>query len=91
MTFDDTFLDDIIEDIALLRTRLMNRLRGMQEDLHTMRKSGNPLVHHQEFIDIVEQMDSARIHLYVAGEYLRGNGEWCLLQDEEEELAAYVS
>ncbi|MDR3335813.1 MAG: hypothetical protein LBT16_01290 [Treponema sp.] len=91
MAFDESFVDGFTEDIAVLRMRLMARLREIQKELNVMRKSRYPALHYQEYMDLVERMDSARVHLYVAGEYLRGNGEWCLLQDdEEEEMPAYL-
>jgi hypothetical protein len=92
MNFAESFLDDFIEDIAVLRMRLINQLRDVQKELDFMRKTRNPEDYYQEYLDIVERMDSARVHLYVAGEYLRGNGEWSILRDEEEEeMPAYAS
>ncbi|MDR1410720.1 MAG: hypothetical protein LBI91_00780 [Spirochaetaceae bacterium] len=91
MNYVENFLDDVIEDITFLRMRLINRLNDARKDLEIMRKSQNLPAHYQEQMDLVEQMNLARIHLYVAGEYLRGNGEWATLKDEEGELPAYVN
>ncbi|MDR1352662.1 MAG: hypothetical protein LBK05_05190 [Treponema sp.] len=88
MNYAENFLDDVIEDITFLRMRLINRLNEVRKDLETMRRSRNIPAHYQEHLDLIEQMNSARIHLYVAGEYLKGNGEWATLKDEEGELPA---
>ncbi|MDR2052906.1 MAG: hypothetical protein LBP80_05785, partial [Treponema sp.] len=78
-------------DIAILRMQLAGRLADIRKELDTMRSSGNRSVHYQEYLDLVEQVDSARVHLYIAGEYLRGNGEWATLREEEEDMFAYMN
>jgi hypothetical protein len=89
MDYKENFLDDVIEDITFLRMRLINRLNDVRKDLDIIQKSRNLPVY-QEHLDLIEQINSARIHLYMAGEYLKGNGEWATLKDEEEELPAYM-
>jgi hypothetical protein len=71
--------------------QLAGRLADIRKELDTMRSSGNRSVHYQEYLDLVEQVDSARVHLYIAGEYLRGNGEWATLREEEEDMFAYMN
>jgi hypothetical protein len=85
MNYTENSLEDIIEDVAILRMQLANRLVDVRKDLDIMRRSGNRSVRYQEYLDLVERLDSARAHLYIAGEYLRGNGEWAVLREEEEE------
>jgi hypothetical protein len=85
MNYTENSLEDVIEDIAILRMQLMSLLTDIRKDLDIMRRSGSSPVHYQECLDLVERLDSARSHLYVAGEYLRGNGEWAILREEEEE------
>jgi hypothetical protein len=85
MGYTENSLENVIEDIAILRMQLTSRLTDIRKDLDTMRRSGNRSVHYQEYTDLVERLDSARAHLYIAGEYLRGNGEWAILREEEEE------
>ena len=90
MGYTENSLEDIIEDIAILRMQLTSRLTDIRKDLDNMRRSGNHSVHYQEYMDLVERLDSARVHLYIAGEYLRGNGEWAALREEEEEEDMFV-
>jgi hypothetical protein len=85
MGYTENSLEDVIEDIAILRMQLTGRLTDIRKDLDIMRRAGNRSVHYQEYLDLVERLDSARVHLYIAGEYLRGNGEWAALREEEEE------
>ncbi|MDR2785787.1 MAG: hypothetical protein LBB83_07735 [Treponema sp.] len=92
MNYTESSLESIVEDIAILRMQLMSLLTDVRKDLDTMRKSGSSPVHHQEYQDLVERLNSARAHLYVAGEYLRGNGEWAALREEEEEdMLSYIN
>jgi hypothetical protein len=91
MNYAENVLDDVIEDITFLRMRLINRLNDARRDLEIMQRSQNPPPYYQDHLDLIEQMNSARVHLYVAGEYLRGNGEWATLKDEDEDLPAYIS
>jgi hypothetical protein len=90
MGYTENSLEDIVEDIAILRMQLTSRLTDVRKDLDIMRRSGSFPVHYQEYVDLVERLDSARAHLYVAGEYLRGNGEWATLREEEEEEDMFV-
>jgi hypothetical protein len=85
MNCPENSLEDVIEDIAILRMQLMSRLTDVRKDLDIMRRSRSSPRHYQECIDLAERLDSARAHLYIAGEYLRGNGEWATLREEEEE------
>jgi hypothetical protein len=90
--YTENSLEDVIEDIAILRMQLANRLTDVRKDLDVMQKSGNRSIHYQECLDLVERLNSALLHLYVAGEYLRGNGEWAVLREEEEEdMFAYTN
>lgn len=77
--------ENVIEDIAILRMQLISRLTDTRKKLDIMRRTGSSPARYQEYLDLVERLDSARTHLYIAGEYLRGNGEWATLREEEEE------
>jgi hypothetical protein len=89
MRYTENSLEDIIEDIAVLRMQLTSRLADIRKELNIMQRSGNRSVHYHEYLDLVEQLDSALIHLYITGEYLRGNGEWATLR-EEEDMSVYM-
>jgi hypothetical protein len=91
MNYTESSLESVIEDIAILRMQLMGLLTDVRKDLNIMRRSGSFPVHYQEYLDLVERLDSARAHLYVAGEYLRGNGEWAALREEEEEEMCFYT
>jgi hypothetical protein len=77
-------LGDVIEDMAILRMQLINHLADVRRELDIIRRTGSSSARYQECRDLIERLDSARTHLYVAGEYLSGNGEWAVFQDEEE-------
>jgi hypothetical protein len=90
MGYMENSLEDVIEDITILRMQLISQLTDIRKELDIMRRTGSSPARYQEYLDLVERLDSARTHLYVAGEYLRGNGEWATLREEEEDIFAYM-
>jgi hypothetical protein len=76
---------DIIEALETIRLRLNSHLRDTQLELNTLQEDREIPACPHELFDLIERLDSARVHLYVAGEYLRGNSEWAFIRDSDED------
>jgi hypothetical protein len=97
MNQERCFAENIIEDLETISLRLNDQLRDSQKELNILYEDRDigayrdieayrgTEAYYQDLYEMVERLDSARVHLYVAGEYLRGNSEWAFLRDVAEE------
>jgi hypothetical protein len=88
MNSEERFVEVLAEELEMLRLRLNTQLKEIQRGLNKTQVTEETGLRHQGLYDLFERMDSARIHLYVAGEYLRGNGELAFIKtiDEEDQI-----
>ncbi|MDR3336189.1 MAG: hypothetical protein LBT16_03195 [Treponema sp.] len=85
MNSEERFVEVLAEELEILRLRLNTQLKELQRGLNKARETVETSPHYQGLYDLFERLDSARVHLYVAGEYLRGNGEWAFIKNIDEE------
>ncbi|GHV87982.1 hypothetical protein AGMMS50267_03420 [Spirochaetia bacterium] len=83
MTTEDQFLDDIAKDLAALRTKLENRRVKLHTEMKLFWEQGEQTARSHELGDLVDRINFVSEHLYLSGEYLNGNGEWAMLQEED--------
>jgi hypothetical protein len=86
MEHEEHFLRTISADIEGLRSRLDERLNVIQNQLDALQNNRDISLHHRDLYTLADRLDSARVHMYVAIEYLKGNGERAFIQDEQDIL-----
>jgi hypothetical protein len=86
MEHEEHFLKAIRTEIEELRTKLDERLTVIQGQLSALQNNRDISLHHRDLYILADRVDSARVHMYVAIEYLKGNGERAFMQDEQELL-----
>lgn len=83
MENEERFLRTLTMDLANLQSKLNERLDTIQRTLDMMKSNPDASQQHRNLYLLADRIDSARVHMYVAGEYLKGNGERAFIQDEQ--------
>jgi predicted nucleic acid-binding Zn-ribbon protein len=84
---EEQFLKSISGYIEDLRSKLDERLSVIQDQLKDFQNSRDISLLHRDLYTLADRIDSARVHMYVANEYLKGNGERAFVQDEMQLLS----
>jgi hypothetical protein len=83
MGTEDQFLDDIAKGLADLRQKIENRRTKLQTEMKLFWEQGEQTDRSHELGDLLDRLNFVSEHLYLSGEYLDGNGEWAMVQEEE--------
>jgi capsule polysaccharide export protein KpsE/RkpR len=91
MEHEEHFLALISTDLEELRSKLDEKLDAIQNQLDTLQDNQDVSPYRQDLYTLADRIDSARVHMHVAMEYLKGNGERAFIQDREPALGRILA